>query len=743
MMSVQPFLNGLSEDHSAALSGAKALAETILILTGAELISQLTSFITGGSTSLTSFGKQLSQFGPMYKGFISSMSDVSEDDAKKVGILGKALKSMAEVAKIISSSGSGGLKGAVFGHSDLKSFGKSLKPFAKGIAGFAEETEGITDDHVESIKRATKVASSIISMANTIQRSGGVIGKIFGDKSLSGFGEGMEPFAMNLLHYANIIHNIHDDALDKVPIATKVASGIVNMANSIQRSGGMVSQVFGNNTLAGFGAGLEPFGLALIHYANIIHNLPDVALEKLPTATAAAKGLVNLLNALPKEGGLFQAYMGKQSFAGISSYLASFGEALKAYGENVGDLNEAQINNIGVTAKAAKALAKLLKAMPRDEGIFQYMSGSKSFGGLAEYLTGLGAGLKSYSDSVGEGINVNAISTSVSAIKKLVGALKLVSKVDANAAAGFKRALKNLAKAGITGFTTTMRVSSSKVTKAVTSLIKKAAQAATQKKDVLKRAGIKVAKSLASGVKDNTAKKDAYSAGKALATRARSGAGTVSMYKTGQNLADGLIKGIKSKYAAAFRAGGTLSTKVRDGSKKKGKINSPAKIMIPIGRAFGEGLTLGMKKTHKDVYASGQELVTQNMEGIQSVLSKLTMYLDDNIQLDPTIRPTLDLSDIQNGSTLLSSMLNDPILSTANSASYLGSITNRSPLHDLPTANQFMKMLNEAITPAQQVSPDDIYNAVRAGAQDANVSVSIGNREFNRHLRENGVRFRR
>lgn len=744
MMSIQPFLNGLSEDHSAALSGAKALAETILILTGAELISQLTSFITGGSTSLTSFGKQLSQFGPMYKEFISSMSDVSEEDANKVSILSKSLKALAEVAKIVSGSGSGGLKGLALGHSDLKSFGKTLKPFAKGISGFAKEAEGITDEHVEAIKRATKVASAIISMANSIQRSGGVIGQIFGDKSLSSFGEGMEPFALNLLHFANTIHNINDDALEKVPIATKVASGIVNMANSIQRSGGMVSQVFGNNTLAGFGEGLEPFGLALIHYANTIHNLPDVALEKLPIATAAAKGLVNLLNALPKEGGLFQAYMGKQSFAGISSYLASFGEALKAYGENVGGLNESQINNIGVTAKAAKALAKLLKAMPRDEGVFQFLSGSKSFRGLSEYLTDLGAGLKSYSDSVAGGINVEAINTSVSAIKKLVGVLKVVGNVDAKAASGFKRALSNLAKTGVSGFTTGInRASNTKVVKAVTSMVKKAASVANSKKETLKKAGVKMAKSLASGLKDESAKKTAYSAGKTLATRAKSGAGSVSMFKTGQSAADGFINGIKSRLGKAYRAGASLHSSAQRGAKKKGDTHSPSRAMRKVGNFFGQGFTLGIDDQGGSAFASGQQLAGSSLDGVQSVLSKLTTFLDDNIQLDPTIRPTLDLSGVQNGSMLLSQMLNDPILSSADAASRLGNISSNSPFANFPTANQFAKMLNDAITPQDPINPNDIYNAVRAGAQDANVSVSIGNREFNRHLRENGVRFRR
>ena len=56
MNNVQPFLQGASQIQLSMMDGVKALAETVLILTAADILQGLTSWLTGGS-SLSKFGE--------------------------------------------------------------------------------------------------------------------------------------------------------------------------------------------------------------------------------------------------------------------------------------------------------------------------------------------------------------------------------------------------------------------------------------------------------------------------------------------------------------------------------------------------------------------------------------------------------------------------------------------------------------------------------------------------------------
>mgnify|MGYP000709376653 CR=1 FL=1 len=59
MNNVQPFLQGASQIQPSMMDGVKALAETVLILTAADILQGLTSWLTGGS-SLSKFVRVVS-----------------------------------------------------------------------------------------------------------------------------------------------------------------------------------------------------------------------------------------------------------------------------------------------------------------------------------------------------------------------------------------------------------------------------------------------------------------------------------------------------------------------------------------------------------------------------------------------------------------------------------------------------------------------------------------------------------
>lgn len=101
-------------------------------------------------------------------------------------------------------------------------------------------------------------------------------------------------------------------------------------------------------------------------------------------------------------------------------------------------------------------------------------------------------------------------------------------------------------------------------------------------------------------------------AGVNIASAARSGAGTVSLYSTGYSTGSsygtGLVAGLQSQLAAVRSAASALSSAAARASASTLQVNSPSKLAISYGRYYGEGLVIGMNEMQRDVWKAGSRL---------------------------------------------------------------------------------------------------------------------------------------
>lgn len=125
MNNVQPFLQGASQIQPSMMDGVNALAETVLILTAADILQGLTSWLTGGS-SLSKFGEELVPFGEAMRDFSLAIGNMDGEIVANAATAGKAL---AEMAATIPNTG--GLVSFFAGENDMTAFGKQLVPLAK------------------------------------------------------------------------------------------------------------------------------------------------------------------------------------------------------------------------------------------------------------------------------------------------------------------------------------------------------------------------------------------------------------------------------------------------------------------------------------------------------------------------------------------------------------------------------------------------------------------------------------
>jgi hypothetical protein len=126
--------------------------------------------------------------------------------------------------------------------------------------------------------------------------------------------------------------------------------------------------------------------------------------------------------------------------------------------------------------------------------------------------------------------------------------------------------------------------------------------------------------------------------------------------QSGKDLGDGLIAGINAKKDDVYEAAKALGEQAVAGEKKGQKSNSPSKATMQAGKWLGEGLIIGMNKMTNDVYGAGSALGETATDTMSSVISKITDFINSDIETQPTIRPVLDLSNVQSGANSISGM---------------------------------------------------------------------------------------
>lgn len=154
---------------------------------------------------------------------------------------------------------------------------------------------------------------------------------------------------------------------------------------------------------------------------------------------------------------------------------------------------------------------------------------------------------------------------------------------------------------------------------------------------------------------------EAKRAGAQIASAAKTGVGSIQPYQwetVGQQLVAGLIRGINSKAKAARNAAANVATQALNKLKSVPQISSPSKVTTRYGEYFGEGWVNGIVSMTRVSEVAASNLAEDSISAMQESVKKINELMLEPLELDPTIRPVLDLTDVQNGAAQLGGMLN-------------------------------------------------------------------------------------
>lgn len=76
-------------------------------------------------------------------------------------------------------------------------------------------------------------------------------------------------------------------------------------------------------------------------------------------------------------------------------------------------------------------------------------------------------------------------------------------------------------------------------------------------------------------------------------------------------------------------------------------INSPSRKFIEIGKSTGEGFMVGIERSTAQVVSASENMGGQALDAMRDTMAGIASYMDADMELNPTITPILDLSNVE------------------------------------------------------------------------------------------------
>ena len=639
------------------------------------------SFFTGDN-DLSSFGTQLVWFGEAIKEFSATVSgNIDEDAVVATTNTGKA---MSEMQSTLPKTG--GVVQFFTGSQDLGAFGTQLLWFGKGIRAFSEEISGNVDEG--AVTAAANAGKAMSEMQSTLPKTGGVVQFFTSSQDLGMFGTQLLWFGKGIRAFSEEISgNIDEGAVTAAANAGKVMS---EMQATIPNTGGVVQFFTGSQNLSTFGQQLSLFGKGIRAFSEEVSGNID---EGAVTAAAnAGKAMSEMQSALPNTGGVVQFFNGGQDLGMFGTQLLWFGKGIRAFSEEIsGSIDE---DAVTAAANAGKAMSEMQSTLPKTGGVVSFFTGDCNMSTFGEQLVKFGKGITAFSEEVSGNIDKDAVTAAANAGKTMAemaatiqsskdcdlntiatglvslakAMVKFSTEIDeintselATNVDSFKKAINKLKGVGEIGFkelVDTFEKAELKGISSLTDMLNSMTSTISKCETNFADSGKKAMFSFAKGLKtENKNVSDIFRTTlKELVALIRSYRN--EFYDAGDYLVKGFAAGIGDNIRRAVEKAQSMARAAANAAKKELNEHSPSKVGYQIGDFFGVAFVNALADYASKSYKAGAEIAKSARSGLSDAISKIAEYIDSDVDTQPTIRPVLDLSNVERGTARLSTMFN-------------------------------------------------------------------------------------
>lgn len=685
MNNVQPFLQGASQIQPSMMDGVKALAETVLILTAADILQGLTSWLTGGS-SLSKFGEELVPFGEAMRDFSLAIGNMDGEIVANAATAGKAL---AEMAATIPNTG--GLVSFFAGENDMTAFGKQLVPFGEAMRQFGDAITGLD---ANAVTEAAIAGKAMAEMATTIPNSGGVVGFFAGENDMGEFGKQLVPFGEAMKAFGDAVRGLEADAIVNSATAGKA---LVELADTVPNTGGVVAFFTGNNDVDTFGEKLVPFGEAMKAYSEAIMGMDSAAITNSATA---GKALVELANTIPNTGGLVSWFTGDNDLGSFGDSLVQFGSGIKSYSDSISGIDtgimSSVITQVNRLVEMAKGMAELDTSGMSGFSTALIQLGNNGIDGFINAFTDASGRVTSAATSM-----LTTFINAANAQKgNLTSTFTTMMQAVLTTLTNYQTQFNTAGSTLMTKFISGIKSQDGNTKTAITNIISGCITAINNKQTQFNTAGANLMIKLIAGVKSKDyetrnafvnilsscltaiankypefqnagmqcmikfiagVKEKAEEVKTAFTGNLNASVTAIRDYhdqfkQAGTYLVEGFADGISENTYRAEAKARAMARAAAEAAEDELDEHSPSRVGYHIGDFFGLGFVNAIGTYVVKAYNASAEIADSAKTGLGNAIAKVKDMIDNGVDGQPTIRPILDLSDVEEKSHRLNTL---------------------------------------------------------------------------------------
>lgn len=685
MNNVQPFLQGASQIQPSMMDGVKALADTVLILTAADILQGLTSWLTGGS-SLSKFGEELVPFGEAMRDFSLAIGNMDGEIVANAATAGKAL---AEMAATIPNTG--GLVSFFAGENDMTAFGKQLVPFGEAMRQFGDAITGLD---ANAVTEAAIAGKAMAEMATTIPNSGGVVGFFAGENDMGEFGKQLVPFGEAMKAFGDAVRGLEADAIVNSATAGKA---LVELADTVPNTGGVVAFFTGNNDVDTFGEKLVPFGEAMKAYSEAIMGMDSAAITNSATA---GKALVELANTIPNTGGLVSWFTGDNDLGSFGDSLVQFGSGIKSYSDSISGIDtgimSSVITQVNRLVEMAKGMAELDTSGMSGFSTALIQLGNNGIDGFINAFTDASGRVTSAATSM-----LTTFINAANAQKgNLTSTFTTMMQAVLTTLTNYQTQFNTAGSTLMTKFISGIKSQDGNTKTAITNIISGCITAINNKQTQFNTAGANLMIKLIAGVKSKDyetrnafvnilsscltaiankypefqnagmqcmikfiagVKEKAEEVKTAFTGNLNASVTAIRDYhdqfkQAGTYLVEGFADGISENTYRAEAKARAMARAAAEAAEDELDEHSPSRVGYHIGDFFGLGFVNAIGTYAVKAYNASAEMADSAKTGLGNAIAKVKDMIDNGVDGQPTIRPILDLSDVEEKSHRLNTL---------------------------------------------------------------------------------------
>ena len=611
---------------------------------------------------LSTFGKQIVELGKSMVSFSNELTGGGLDQSA-VQLVVDAVSKIVDAAKILSE-----------GSVSIQGIQENLNILATSMVDFSSKVSGNVDS--EAIMAVTTAGKTLSETAAIMPE----------EVDMARITNGLNEFGQAIVDFSNVVKD--QISMSDVLVPLTVGKSIAEM----------VSMIPTDLNLEEFNKNLRSLGDAIVEFGtDTKDNLDATAIVSAVEAGELITGFMvqipaclNAQQFIDNTGNLAKAivafsdeagdnidYMSVSTACYCGKLISDFMNSVPAYKDITDFINKSDdlakaVVNFSNEAKEKINIYDITKACTCGKLISDFMNSVPAYKDITDFIDksdDLARAVVNFSNEAKSNINyesvlkacnsgkaiVNLISSIpgysnvnnfIETLPKLSAALKsFSSEMDGYEAPDLSSVIKNfknMASTGINALTLAFEGDSGKMKNTGIKLVMQLAKGIESNGRLLKLASAKVANDSVSSIK-NVNK---------------------SFYSAGAYLVKGFAAGITAYTYLAKARSKAMASAAASAARAELDEHSPSKVGYEIGDFFGLAFVNAIGDYETKAYSAGSNVANSAKNGLSNAISRIKDAINSDIDMQPTIRPVLDLSDVESRASAINGMLGVGALSS-------------------------------------------------------------------------------